>query len=109
MRVQEQLEAMLRLQGVPEDAESLALATRLQQEDDALAMRNALGDMAGDAGELSPSRYSFEQLMHLNETVGTVSKGAKKEDIQHLITMTYTAAQAESGVIVGKKARARSL
>lgn len=54
-----------------EDADSLALAIRLQQEDDEAHLRSVLGVRDGETG--SPSSMSFEQLLRLSETVGEVS------------------------------------
>ena len=107
-RIAEQQAAAERLSTEPEDAESIALAIRLQQEDDELALRNALGVLPpGDDGDSeepgSPSQYSYEQLMRLGETVGEVSRGAKEDEIQSLRTMTYAAAKADSTVILGEQ------
>lgn len=88
-----------------DDAETLALAIRLQQEDDEQALRDALGVLGGgdDDQPGSPSTYSYEQLMRLTETVGTVSRGATSEAIGALRTMRFDAAQADPGVHVGEQ------
>ena len=75
-RMQEQAAAAERFQGEPEDEDSLALAIRLQQEDDEAALRNAIGG-EGDDDPGSPSQYSYEQLMRLQDAVGVVSKASQ--------------------------------
>ena len=106
--MQEHAAAAERLQNEPEDAESIALAIRLQQEDDEQALRNALGVMGGDGSEPgSPSQYSYEQLMRLSETVGEVSRGASEDDINKLRTMTYEEACKDSTIILGEQVRTR--
>jgi hypothetical protein len=102
LRIQEQNDAAERLQGEPEDEESIALAIRLQQEDDESALRDALGVAEGEE-PVSPSQYSYEQLMRLQETVGMVSKGASAEDIIALRTVTVQAARADSTIILGEQ------
>jgi len=104
-RMQEHAAAAERLQNEPEDAESIALAIRLQQEDDEQALRNALGVMGGDDGSEpgSPSQYSYEQLMRLSETVGEVNRGASEDDINKLRTMTYEEACKDSNIILGEQ------
>lgn len=101
----EQREAAERMQQEPEDNESLALAIRLQQEDDEQALRSALGVLGGgdDDEPGSPSGYSYEQLMRLTETVGTVSKGASSEAINALRTMSFEQAQADPDVLVDEQ------
>ena len=106
-RQQEQVAAAERMAQEPEDAESMALAIRLQQEDDEQALRNALGVLPGggeDGDEPgSPSQYSYEQLMQLGETVGEVSRGAAAQEISANRTMSYAAAKADSSVILGEQ------
>lgn len=107
-RMQEQQAAAERLAQEPEDAESIALAIRLQQEDDEAALRNALGvlpNASGDDGDEpgSPSQYSYEQLMMLGETVGEVSRGAKQDDITRLRVLTHHKCVADSTVILGEQ------
>ena len=88
----------------PEDAESIALAIRLQQEDDEQALRDALGVQEGEEEDPgSPSQYSYEQLMRLSQTVGEVSKGASAEQITGLPIMTYAEAQKDSRVLLGEQ------
>ena len=106
--MQEQQAAAERLAQEPEDAESIALAIRLQQEDDEAALRNALGvlpNASGDDGDEpgSPSQYSYEQLMMLGETVGEVSRGAKQDDITRLRVLTHHKCVADSTVILGEQ------
>ena len=57
-----------------DDEESLALAIRLQQEDDEAQLRSVLGAREGETG--SPSAMSFEQLLRLGEAVGEVREKA---------------------------------
>ena len=93
-----------RLQHEPEDADSIALAIRLQQEDDEQALRDALGVQEGEEEDPgSPSQYSYEQLMRLSQTVGEVSKGASAEQITGLPIMTYAEAQKDSRVLLGEQ------
>ena len=103
----EQQAAHERLAGEAEDEDSLALAIRLQQEDDEQALRDALGLQGGEGDDDdpgSPSQYSYEQLMRLGETVGEVSRGASGDQIESLRTLTVAEAQAEgSGVILGEQ------
>ena len=76
-------------QSLPQDAESIALAIRLQQEDDEMALRNALGIAGNEDGDPdSPSHYSYEQLMQLGQTIGEVSRGASSEAISALRTVS---------------------
>ena len=105
-RVAEQRAAEERLQNEPEDAESIALAIRLQQEDDEQALRNALGVNGTDSEPGSPSSYSYEQLMRLGQTIGEVSKGASEDQINALRTITFAEAQKDSSIILGEQARA---
>ena len=104
-RLQEQTAAAERLANEPEDTDSLALAIRLQQEDDEQALRNVIGVLPPDEGSEpgSPSQYTYEQLMRLGETIGEVSKGAAAEDIAALRTMSYDEASADSTVILGEQ------
>ena len=103
-RLQEQADAEERLQNEPEDAESIALAIRLQQEDDETALRNALGVQGDDGEPVSPSQYSYEQLMRLQDTVGMVSKGASSDDISALTrTLTVADSRTDSSVILGEQ------
>ena len=104
-RVAEQAAAAARLQDEPEDAESLALAIRLQQEDDEQALRNAMGETGEEAGDLSPSQYSYEQLMRLGQTIGEVSRGASAQHIEALRTMSYEEARKDSEIILGEQVR----
>jgi len=103
LRIQEQNDAAERLQGEPEDEESIALAIRLQQEDDESALRSALGVGEDEEDPGSPSQYSYEQLMRLQDTVGMVSKGASSEDINALRTMTVEEARSDPKVILGEQ------
>ena len=57
LRNQEQVAAAERLEGQADDEASIALAIRLQQEDDESALRNALGVTDGEPG--SPSEYTY--------------------------------------------------
>ena len=104
----EQTAAAERLQNEPEDAESIALAIRLQQEDDEQALRNAIG-LQGDEDDEpgSPSSYSYEQLMRLSQTIGEVSRGASSEQILALRTMTVEEARADSSILLGEQVRDR--
>ena len=88
----------------PDDEESLALAIRLQQEDDDEQLRRALGVQNGERG--SPGSYSYEQLMALTETVGTVSRGASDASIGALPTVTFKCCDASANL--GTKVRART-
>ena len=106
-RVAEQQAAATRLQDEPEDAESLALAIRLQQEDDEQALRNAMGETEEEGGDLSPSQYSYEQLMRLGQTIGEVSRGASAEHICALRCMGYEEARKDSSIILGEQVRMR--
>lgn len=101
LRLQEQHEANERLQNEPEDAESLALAIRLQQEDDESALRDALGVQEGETDPGSPSQYSYEQLMRLQDTVGMVSKGASEDSINALTKLTVAEARRDCSVVLG--------
>ena len=95
-----------RIDEIPEDAESIALALQLQQEDDDNTLRNAIGVQEEGAEGMSPSMLTYEQLLALGETMGAVSKGAKGADIAALDTVTVGAARADlpSGrVIMGEK------
>ena len=110
-REAEQAAAAARIQHEPEDTESMALAIRLQQEDDEQALRNALGVLGGDADSDdpgSPSQYSYEQLMNLQQTVGEVSRGASFQAIDALRTMSYEEACKDADVILGDQVRARA-
>lgn len=103
-RVQEQAAATARLQNEPEDEESLALAIRMQQEDDESALRDALGVQEGDEDPGSPSGYSYEQLMRLQDTVGMVSRGASSEDVNTLCpTMTIEEVKKNPKIVLGEK------
>lgn len=107
LRVQEQAQAAERLQAEPEDEESIALAIRLQQEDDESALRDALGVREGEEDPGSPSQYTYEQLMRLQDTVGMVSRGASKEEITSLRTLTVAEARAPGcDVVLGEQVRA---
>jgi hypothetical protein len=103
-RIDEQREAASRMQGEPDDEESIALAIRLQQEDDEQALRDALGVQEGEMDDQgSPSQFSYEQLMRLGETVGEVSRGACPEQITALRTCTVAEAQANKAIILGEQ------
>ena len=103
MYLQEQQEASERMQNEPEDAESLALAIRLQQEDDESALRDALGVQEGEADPGSPSQYTYEQLMRLQDTVGMVSKGASEDSINALTKLTVAEARRDRSVVLGEQ------
>jgi len=101
-RIRQQVEMLASPQtNEDEDAESIALAIRLQQEDDDAALRAALGPEAQDRG--SPSNYSYEDLLRLSDTVGTVSRGASKDSIASLRTLTAREAAEDSTVILGEQ------
>ncbi len=103
-RLAEQQAAAARLQDEPEDAESIALAIRLQQEEDEQALRDAIGVPEGDdEAPGSPSQYSYEQLMRLTETVGEVSRGASSDVIEKLRTMSYAEARADPAIVLGER------
>lgn len=109
-RMQEQVAAAERLADEPEDHDSIALAIRLQQEDDESALRSAIGGVEGEDGEpVSPSQYTYEQLMRLQDTVGMVSKGASADAIQALRTLTVKEARADSSIILSHKVGALRL
>ena len=99
--MQEQMAAAARFAAEPEDEDSIALAIRLQQEDDESALRNAIGADGEDPG--SPSEYTYEQLMRLQETVGMVSKGASVQAIEALRTVTLEDARADSSIVLGEQ------
>ena len=102
LRIQEQQAAAERLEGQADDEESIALAIRLQQEDDESALRNALGVTDGEPG--SPSEYTYEQLMRLQDTVGMVSRGASQDDISALRTLTVEEARRPgSNIVLGEQ------
>jgi len=105
LRIQEQQAAAERLEGQADDEESIALAIRLQQEDDESALRNALGVTDGEPG--SPSEYTYEQLMRLQDTVGMVSRGASQDDISALRTLTVEEARRPgSNIVLGEQVSA---
>jgi len=85
-----------------EDEESLALAIRLQQEEDEAQLRNTLGLEDGEDTPDSPSNYSYEQLLRLSDTVGTVSKGASSESVDALCVMDVATARTDPAVIIGE-------
>mmetsp|Transcript_42969 Transcript_42969/g.71413 ORF Transcript_42969/g.71413 Transcript_42969/m.71413 type:complete len:192 (-) Transcript_42969:340-915(-) len=89
--------------GGDEDAESLALAIRLQQEEDDAALRAALGVNSDFAERGSPSNYAYEDLLRLNETVGTVSRGASSEAIDALRLLTVEQAKADDRLCIGEQ------
>ena len=85
--------------------ESLALAWRLQQEDDDRALLMALnGGREPPAGvtarNVSPSQMTYDQLMELGDNIGKVSKGAASSAVDALPTCKYCDA-ADHGAIVG--------
>ena len=80
-----------------DDAESIALAIRLQQEDDDDALRDVLGVPSDEEAD-SPSGYSYETLLRLGDAVGTVSRGASVESIGVLRTMSVEDARADTSV-----------
>jgi len=103
-RIAEQDVAAARMQELgPEDNDSIALAIRLQQEDDEQALRDALGVQAGEGDDDpgSPSQYSYEQLMRLQQTIGEVSRGASSDAIDALRTMSYEDCCNDENVILG--------
>lgn len=87
----------------PEEAESLALAIRLQQEDDEAQLRATLGLTGSQEDPVSPSSLSYEQLLQLGSTIGTVSKGASSESIRALDRMTVAEARMCKSVILGEQ------
>lgn len=99
-RLREQQEAVARFDGVSDDDESMALAIRLQQDDDEAALRDALGMQEGEHRG-SPSQYSYEQLMLLSEVIPEVNRGASIEDISALRTMSYEEARADQRLVLG--------
>jgi len=88
-----------------EEAESLAFAIRLQQEEDDAALRAVLGPAASlddeRDGAVSPSQYSYEVLMRLGEALGEVSKGAAEGTIHALRTLRCSAARDDASVRLG--------
>jgi E3 ubiquitin-protein ligase BIG BROTHER-like protein len=87
--------------------ESLALAWRLQQEDDdralLMAMNGGTEPPAGvTARNLSPSQMTYDQLMELGDNIGKVSKGAAATALDKLPTCAYGCA-AEHNAIVGEQ------
>ena len=121
-RMEEEADALERMQGMPastEDEESLRLAIQLQQEEDDATLRRFLGEQAGVAdggadgdgrggGAISPSQYSYEQLLRLGDSVGTVSRGASEEAIQALggvveLTAAVRAQCAHGAIVLGEQ------
>mmetsp|Transcript_21594 Transcript_21594/g.65541 ORF Transcript_21594/g.65541 Transcript_21594/m.65541 type:complete len:225 (-) Transcript_21594:370-1044(-) len=91
-----------------EEAESLALAIRLQQEEDDAALRAVLGPGAVLAdedrdGARSPSQYSYETLMRLGEALGEVSKGASNAAIGALPVHKCADVRTKSGFVIGEQ------
>jgi len=91
-----------------EEAESLALAIRLQQEEDDAALRAVLGpaavlDQETRDGASSPSQYSYETLMRLGEALGEVSKGASAVAIASLRTVRVCAGRADASILIGEQ------
>lgn len=87
--------------------ESLALAWRLQQEEDDRALFIALnGGREPPPGTLprnvSPSQMTFDELTQLGENIGKVSKGASKSAIDDLPTCTF-AESHRANAIVGEQ------
>ncbi|KAH8053426.1 ubiquitin-protein transferase [Aureococcus anophagefferens] len=83
--------------------ESLALAWRLQQEDDDRALLMALngGRSRQRAPPLNVSpQMTYDQLMELGDNIGKVSKGAASSAVDALPTCKYCDA-ADHGAIVG--------
>ena len=90
--------------------ESLALAWRLQQEDDDRALLMAMnGGIEPPEGaterSLSPSQMTYDQLLQLGENVGKVSKGTDQKQLDDLPTCTYGEAKSkgESFAILGEQ------
>jgi E3 ubiquitin-protein ligase BIG BROTHER-like protein len=81
-----------------EDAVSIALAIRMQQQADDEALRGALGVADDEARPESPAGYSYEQLLRLQETVGTVSRGATAASVDALRALTVAAARGDASV-----------
>ena len=71
-----------------------------------ITLRNAIGVQDGEDDPGSPSEYTYEQLMRLQETVGMVSKGASTTTIEALRTLTVEQARADSSVVLGEQVRA---
>jgi len=68
-----------------------------------MALRNALG-VQDEEDPGSPSQYSYEQLMRLQDTVGVVSRGASQDDITSLRTLTVAEARKpDSKVVLGEQ------
>ena len=85
-----------------DDEASIALAIRLQQEDDDAQLRATLGLAEGEEmGD--PDNLSYEQLLRLNDTVGTVSRGASSESVEALKLMTVAEARADPSVRLGEQ------
>ena len=90
--------------------ESLALAWRLQQEDDDRALLMAMnGGIEPPEGaterSLSPSQMTYDQLLQLGENVGKVSKGTDQKQLDDLPTCTYGEAKSkgEAFAILGEQ------
>ena len=90
--------------------ESLALAWRLQQEDDDRALLMAMnGGIEPPEGaterSLSPSQMTYDQLLQLGENVGKVSKGTDQAQWDDLPTCTYGEAKSkgEAFAILGEQ------
>lgn len=87
--------------------ESLALAWRLQQEEDDRALFIALnGGREPPLGTLprnvSPSQMTFDELTQLGENIGKVSKGTSKSAIDDLPTCTFSEIH-QANAIVGEQ------
>lgn len=86
--------------------ESLALAYRLQQEEDDRALMDALNGGQNSSAALprnvSPSQMTFDELTQLGENLGKVSKGTSKSALDELPTCTYAEA-AEKNAITGEQ------
>ena len=85
--------------GGDDDAESIALAMRLQQECDDEAFRNALGL----GGDVSVDDANYEDLQQLNEAVPVVSRGASSEAIHSLCTSSVRDTRASGTSNIGDK------
>ncbi|KAJ1450762.1 hypothetical protein M885DRAFT_531411 [Pelagophyceae sp. CCMP2097] len=84
--------------------ESLALAWRLQQEDDDQALLMALNGGAGTPTgvtfrNVSPSQMSFDQLTELGNHIGVVSKGTSHTFLEGLPTVAFKDVSATDAIV----------
>eukprot|EP00633_Aureoumbra_lagunensis_P001774 CAMPEP_0197288664 /NCGR_PEP_ID=MMETSP0890-20130614/5821_1 /TAXON_ID=44058 ORGANISM="Aureoumbra lagunensis, Strain CCMP1510" /NCGR_SAMPLE_ID=MMETSP0890 /ASSEMBLY_ACC=CAM_ASM_000533 /LENGTH=259 /DNA_ID=CAMNT_0042759571 /DNA_START=371 /DNA_END=1147 /DNA_ORIENTATION=- len=88
--------------------ESLALAWRLQQEEDDRALfmvLNGGSDIPSDVvpRNVSPSQMTYDQLNDLGERLGKVSKGTTRDVIDALPTFAYSDASSHPHVVLGEQ------